>query len=163
MSIADEIAKLQALHAQGALTDDEFSQARARLHARLLDEWFASDPAYLRLENEIQQLDLDWERERESYMVRSRSGSLYVPSEVLSVLGVTAAVGFGIFLMVSAASMSTNASSALAGAILIILGPVVGIFYYTKATEYKQAERNYQERRQQLISRSASAQQSRSP
>lgn len=162
MSIADEIEKLQALHAQGALTDDEFSPARAGLHARLLDERSASDPEYLRLENEIHQLDLDWERERESYMIRSRGGSFYVASEGLSVLGVIAVVSLGIFLMVSAASMSTNASSGLGGVILIIIGPVLGIFYYTKATEYKQAERNYQERRQQLISRSAAVPRGRS-
>lgn len=161
MSIADEIEKLQVLHAQGALTGDEFSQAKAVLHARLLDERSASDPEYLRLENEIHQLDLDWERERESYMIRGRGGSLYVASEGLSVLGVIAAVSLGIFLMVSAGSMSTNASSGLGGVILIIIGPVVGIFYYTKATEYKQAERSYQERRRDVVSRHTSTRRSR--
>ncbi|MGE5731074.1 MAG: SHOCT domain-containing protein, partial [Gemmatimonas sp.] len=31
MALSDELAKLQALHQRGALTDDEFSRAKARL------------------------------------------------------------------------------------------------------------------------------------
>ena len=31
MALSDEITKLQALHERGALTDDEFSRAKARL------------------------------------------------------------------------------------------------------------------------------------
>ena len=31
MALSDELAKLQELHQRGALTDDEFSRAKARL------------------------------------------------------------------------------------------------------------------------------------
>ena len=33
MNLADELAKLEALHAKGALNDDEFARAKARLLA----------------------------------------------------------------------------------------------------------------------------------
>jgi phage shock protein C len=45
MAMSDELAKLQELHQRGALTDDEFSRAKARLLDAPLPPRAAASPA----------------------------------------------------------------------------------------------------------------------
>ncbi|HEY0734860.1 MAG TPA: SHOCT domain-containing protein [Herpetosiphonaceae bacterium] len=166
MSIAEEIEKLQVLHAQGALTDAEFSQAKATLLDRLSSEQPAAysselnqEMQYLRLQNEINQLDRDWDRERETYMVRGRYGSRYIPSEGTSLLGGIAIVGFGLFWTISTLEMGAPGFFPLFGVIFIIFGAVTSFISYGKAGAYKEAEQRYQERRRQLASHRSSGSQ----
>lgn len=160
MSIAEEIEKLQALHVQGALTDDEFAQAKAKLLAHSSDEQSTSNSdtlsdevEYLRLEQDLTRLDRDWDRERERYMVQGRYGSRYLPSEGGSVFMGILIVCFGIFWTISAASMGAPVFFPIFGVIFIIFGAVTSFTSFSKAGAYKEAERHYQERRQQLLAR----------
>src|ERR671923_326531 len=94
MDLADELRKLQDLHASGALTDEEFAAAKARV---LAGEPAGTGPAdegvmreqldELRLQNEVARLDREWELERERYMVAGRYGYRYVPTRGMSVPG----------------------------------------------------------------------------
>lgn len=160
MSIANEIEKLQVLHAQGALTDDEFSQAKAALLARISAAPSASDPGglsaemeYLRLQNELNLLDREWEHQREAYKVEGRYGARYIPTEGNSLLGGILIVGFGILWTFMAASMGAPIFFPLFGVIFIIVGAVTSFMSYNKAGSYKDAEQRYLERRRQLSSR----------
>ena len=157
MSIAEEIEKLQVLHDQGALTDAEFSQAKAALLNRLSDTQpavYSSDlndeMAYLRVQNEINQLDRDWDRERESYMVRGRYGSRSIPGEGTSILGGIFIVGFGLFWTISVASMGAPSFFPIFGVLFILVGAVTSFTSFSTAGQYKEAERRYRERREQL-------------
>lgn len=163
MSIAQEIEKLQALHAEGALTDDEFSQAKAALLNPLSAEQPAGyssemneEMAYLRVQNEVNQLDRDWACERERYMVQGRYRSRYLPSEGGSVFMGILIVGFGIFWTLSAASMGAPVFFPLFGVIFIIFGAVTSFTSFIKAGQYKEAEQRYKQRRQKLASRRSS-------
>lgn len=160
MNSADEIEKLQTLHDQGLLTDDEFAQTKARLLARSSDESPAAGAdalsaavEHLHVWNEIIQLDLDWERERESYMVRGRYGSRNPPSEELVVIQVVFLIGFGFYIMFSASETGVTGLFLLIGLVFIIFGVGSGVFSFKKASAYKQAKQRYTERRKQLAAR----------
>ena len=163
MSITEEIEKLQALHDQGALTDDEFAQTKATLLARLADEQsvsYASDlnkeAEHLRLQNELNQLDLDWEHERESYKVRGRNGRRYIPSVPISIIAMIAGIVFGVAWISLMVSKGEPGLPTFFG--LLIIFVVVGrsLYDYTKARGYRQAQGRYQERRRQLASSQSS-------
>ena len=86
MSIADEIRKLDELRRAGSLTDDEFSQAKATLLrtpsevASLgLSDQVADHLAAVSCQNELAQVDREWEIEREQYLVFDRFGRALVP------------------------------------------------------------------------------------
>ena len=157
MSIAEEIEKLQALHGQGALTDDEFAQTKATLLARFSDEPPAAGVdalneavERLRLRTEITQLDLDWERERESHMIRGRYGARYLPSAERGVIQAIAMVGFGIYMMFVGPSIGVTGVFLMLGLGFIIIGVLVGVTSFKKTSAYKAAEQRYKERRREL-------------
>ena len=104
MSIADELLKLHTLHKEGMLTDEELERAKASLLAD------PSGPAAgqlkeIRRQNEVAQLDREWQIERERYMVYGRYGSRYIPNRITSVIGGVLITGFGIFWTIMAAGM----------------------------------------------------------
>lgn len=163
MSIAEEIEKLQALHDQGALSEDEFNQAKVTLLARLADEQSVSytsdlnkEAEHLRLQNELNQLDLDWEHERESYKVRGRNGARYIPSVPISIIAMIAGIVFGVVWISLTVSQGELGLPTFFG--LLVIFVVVGrsVYDYNKARGYRQAQGRYQERRQQLLSRRSS-------
>ena len=61
MSESDDIRKLQELRDRGLLTE--------------------SDVWQIRLQNELERLDREWETERKWYLLRGRRGSLHVPTK----------------------------------------------------------------------------------
>ena len=107
MSIADDIARLQEMHESGALTDAEFVAPKARLlaadspaSAPSQDAGLQRDVRRLGIQNQILQLDQDWQAERETLMVRGRYGSRYTPTRSSS-LRLAAVVGMAsLFLLV---------------------------------------------------------------
>lgn len=163
MSIAEEIEKLQVLHDQGSLSEDEFNEAKATLLGRLSEDQPAAhsddlskEVEYLRIENEINQLDLAWEHERESYKVRGRNGARYIPSVPISIITTIACIVFGVAWISLTASKGELGLPTFFG--LLIIFVVVGrsLYDYNKARGYRQAQGRYQERRRQLASRQSS-------
>ncbi|HEY0604150.1 MAG TPA: SHOCT domain-containing protein [Herpetosiphonaceae bacterium] len=155
MSIAEEIEKLQALHDQGALTDDEFAQAKAALLDQLSDGQSASDVdelskevQYLRMQKEIDRLNLKWEQERQGYKNWDPRGR----SRVSTILGFV----IGIPSIISGVSQSDGLSYVLSGLLLVSLGLMGGIHWFNKVSAYKKAEQRYQERRREIRSRRTS-------
>src|SRR5215210_3159757 len=112
MNIADELRKLQDLHRIGALSDEGFARAKRAVLERAEG---GEPPAgavqeqldHLRQQNELLQIDQDWERERERYMVTGRYGRRYLPSKGMSVLGGVMITGFGLLWTAFAASFPT--------------------------------------------------------
>lgn len=158
MTIADEIERLQTLHAQGALTDAEFTQAKGAVLTRYAVESavVAHAPQHdqsdaLRFEHELARLDREWMIERESYMVTGRYGRRSLPSEASSILMALFIGGFGLFWTISAASMGAPGFFPLFGVLFILFGVGTSIQSFTKAGAYKQAEQAYQRRRADLL------------
>lgn len=61
-----------------------------------------------RLENELNRLDIDWEREKEGYKVTGRYGHRSLPSKGGSVIGGVVITVFGLFWTFTAFGMSTG-------------------------------------------------------
>lgn len=86
MSIADELTKLDELRKSGAITHEEFAQAKAALLNAPESSERSTDPRNAHLEqikhqNEIAEIDRAWAMEREQYLVRDRWGRAHVPQK----------------------------------------------------------------------------------
>src|SRR5687768_6903672 len=77
------------------------------------------DVAHIKRQNEVEQLDRDWDLRRQELMVRNKNGSKDVPSAVGGIIGGTVAVVFGIFWMIMTAKSGAPGFIPLIGLIVI--------------------------------------------
>lgn len=159
MSISDELEKLRALLQDGTLTAQEFELAKLRvLNAPALAE-STSQLECIKLQNEISQLDREWELERENYLITGRYGGRHVPTRSGSVIGGMVIVGFGTFWTIVAFTITHNspwpfiaAVFPLFGILFVIGGAAMSAHSFIQAGKYEAAYHRYQERREQLQS-----------
>jgi hypothetical protein len=115
-------------------------------------------------QNELANIDRQWEIERENYMISDRWGRRSVPSAGLSLVGGVVIVVFGIFWTVMAATITGGFAEAggprglayifpLFGVLFIVVGIGVTAYSYTKSRQYQQAYRAYQRRREEAARR----------
>lgn len=142
MSISDELEKLAELRREGVLSDEEFEIAKQKvLHGE--SDTSANDQLEdIKNQNEIAQLDRQWEIEREKYVSYGEHGRRKVPSKVGSVIGGVVFCGIGLFMMSIFPPM---------GFFVIILGCVGCALSFAKAVKYRAEEESYQRRREALI------------
>src|SRR2546423_1344686 len=74
----------------------------------------SSDLEAIRLQNELEQIDREWQIEREQYLTRSRDGSTGVPSKGITaggIVGIVLVIGFLIFwiALASAGALAAGA------------------------------------------------------
>lgn len=162
MSIDQEMEKLIDLYVHGEVSEDEFNQAKAALLARRSDESSAPDSTalrkeveYLRLQNELAQLDREWKQEQEGYKVRGRYGERYIPTPFEGIYTVIPVVA-GIGLIISGVSRSDGALYVVFGLVLIIIGGMRSAYSFSKVRGYYNGEQRYQQRRRELLSRRTS-------
>jgi hypothetical protein len=182
MSLADELAKLEELRRKGALSDAEFAAAKAKLLEApaapaappepQLAGHLAAQLEEVKFQNELAQLDREWEIEREKYMVADRYGRRHIPTTAGSAFGGFLVVGFGIIWTVIAFIMAVSGSEFLSnhpmaspaeamipwafpcfGVLFIIVGAVMSVNAHSKAQEYERAHAAYQRRRRELLAR----------
>lgn len=182
MSLADDLAKLDDLRRSGALTDEEFARAKeALLNAPAsaaqpppepLAEHLSAQLEEVQFQNELAQLDREWEREREKYMIVGRYGQRYLPTTGGSAIGGFVIVGFGVVWTLIASVMAFGANQAFSdhgeglnpfsiipcafpvfGVLFITFGIVLSVNSHKKAGEYRQAERAYQRKREEIHAR----------
>jgi hypothetical protein len=119
MNLADELAKLEELRRSGALSQAEFTQAKALLlnppspPQSSLGEVLAGHLEEVHEQNELARIDREWELEREKYMVADRYGRRQVPTTGGSIIGGVIVVGFGIFWTIIASCMALFATTQL--------------------------------------------------
>ena len=113
----------------------------------------AGDVEQIRRQNDLEQLDREWELRRESLMVSTKHGGRTKPSRIASVFAAVVAVVFGVMWIGGAGATGAPTPMLLFG--LLVVGGIVvaSIFSFGKAGEYEEAERDYQRRRQQLRQR----------
>ncbi|MBE9226466.1 SHOCT domain-containing protein [Phormidium sp. LEGE 05292] len=153
MNIASEIQKLQDLYRSGAISEKEYAIAKAAILANFVpgkaiteDSSVQKRLEEMKLIDEVNRLDLDWQSEREKYMVTGKYGNRYVPRKGLEILIGMLFVGVGISLICKAA-LTSNPIQFLMGVFVIFLGVLVGMFRYGKACEYERAYQAYLSRR----------------
>jgi DNA-directed RNA polymerase subunit RPC12/RpoP len=120
---------------------DEISQRTQRIEGELSE---------LKSRQELEDLDRQWEREREGYMIADKHGRRHVPTVAGSVFGGVAAAVFGVVWTAMAANMG-GGGLAVFGVVFIVLGVGIGLHSYSKAQDYLVAERRYRRRRAEAL------------
>jgi hypothetical protein len=159
MSLSEELKELEKLYRAGTLTDDEYQLAKRRV----LEESPVGDTAAqleaIKVQNELAQLDRDWETEKESYLLMGRYGVKYIPRRgsglsegiVITIMGAT--------WTACAVPMALRGNSGAIVAVLPFVGGVVLLLFgislckttYNMAGVYQQAYERYQSRRSHLL------------
>jgi hypothetical protein len=139
-------SQLAVKHTESVTFTEKLNEINERTE-RIEDEL-----AELRSRQEIEDLDRQWERQRERYMITDKHGRRRVPTVAGSVFSGIAIVVFGIFWTVVAANMG-GGGFALFGVLFIVVGAGVSIYSYTKAQDYLAAQRRYRRRRAQVSQR----------
>lgn len=164
MSLADELVKLEELRRSGALTDAEFTQAKAALlagPASAADAPLAEHLAEVRYQNELARLDREWEIERQQYLIADRYGRRHVPTAGMGMGSAVVGGVFGIFWTIMAASMTSGAPDFGAFSLIRVVFPLFGVLFtaaavgyglyaYSRAQKYDVAYRDYRARREKV-------------
>lgn len=137
-----------------------------------------------RLENQLNRLDFEWEKEKEQYMITRRYGygrdgygygERYLPTKGGAVGGGIGLTAFGILWTIIAFAITSGFSSGpfedsgspfgivsvvfpLFGVVFIFMGIVSSVMAYNKAEKYEQARRRYENRRSELMDKIEEAQ-----
>ncbi|MGC4006482.1 MAG: SHOCT domain-containing protein [Pirellulales bacterium] len=157
MSLADELAKLDALRRDGALDEQEFALAKAQLLSQGDEPTLESVQSQLRdvrLRTLTVALDQAWELERKTLVFRSDNGHETVPSKESAWLTGGAGVVVGIvWIVVTIAQTYEHGiawSSVGLGVIFIAAGIGGGGYIASRAARYENAFAAYRIRRARL-------------
>ncbi|PKN45903.1 MAG: hypothetical protein CVU59_07665 [Deltaproteobacteria bacterium HGW-Deltaproteobacteria-17] len=114
-------------------------------------ETLAREVEVLKLQNELERVDREWQEELKQYMVRDNNGNESVPTSGGSIIGGFVAIVFGIGWMVQAVSVNAPAFLPLVGLGFIGMGVYMGFSGYNKSLTYKAAYQRHLGRRDDLI------------
>jgi hypothetical protein len=167
MGIADELAKLEELRRQGALSESEFARAKAAVLGgapaspaqESLGRHMSEQLAEVKYQNELARIDREWQMERAQYLIVGRYGQTQVPTAGMGV-GIAAVGGvFGTIWTVIAFAITSSAPDfgpfaiarfvfPLFGVLFIVAAVGFGIYCYSRASRYQQAYEAYRARRE---------------
>lgn len=127
-------------------------------HTRLLEELdqrtesMAKDIKVLKLENELERLDREWESTRQAMMIRGKNGSVSEPSATSATFGGIMAVVMGVVWMVLTGSTPAPPIFPMFGLVFIGAGIFGMVSGNGKASEFENLRSRYQARLGELIS-----------
>jgi DNA-directed RNA polymerase subunit RPC12/RpoP len=136
-------SKLEVHRSGGAIYTEVLEALQKRT------EEIADDVEILKLQNELERIDREWQADREKCMIRGKHGSMSEPSPVAGTIGALVAIGFGIFWTIMAGSIAPP--MALFG-ILFILAAIFGLFYnLMKSSQFNEMKQLYEQRRAEVL------------
>lgn len=165
MSLADDLIKLEDLRRSGALNESEFAQAKATLlngdpagPAPPDTDHLAQHLAEVRHQNELAQIDRQWQIEREQYLIPDRYGRRHVPTAGFGIGGAVVGGLFGVFWTIMAFAITSGAPDhgpfsiakvafPLFGVVFTVAAIGYGLYTASRAEKYQAAFRAYQQRR----------------
>jgi hypothetical protein len=170
MGIADELEKLDQLRLKGSLTEEEFAQAKSQLLSNVQKSGEAQSLlegqlTELRHQNELAQLDREWQIEQRRYQVAGSYRVLYVPTVSMGLVIAISGSLFGLFWIATAYYLPEmiNAISPVAwqfinvSRVLFVIGTVItvvslarGLILCVKAIAYQRAYLTYVQKCQRI-------------
>lgn len=132
-------------------------------HSRLLDRIerntgeMAGDLRVIRLQNDLEQLDREWQSQRSKYLVTNKRGEVSEPSAATSVIGGIVAAGFGIFWTVQASSMGAPGIIPVFGLVFVLIAVLGMVSSLSRSGALKSGEMEYQSKRSRLLAQIESA------
>ena len=140
-------AKLEVVHGESVTHTrqlDRIEQTTSQL---------ASNLKVIELQNEIERLDREWDRDREGMLVRGKHGSVSEPSAAGALVGGVIAVIFGIFWVAMAAGSGAPGLFPLFGLVFIGVAVFSIISGTSKADRFQRSRSSYETRRAELLAR----------
>lgn len=140
-------AKLEVVHGESVTHTrqlDRIEQTTSQL---------ASNLKVIELQNEIERLDREWDRDREGMLVRGKHGSVSEPSAAGALVGGVIAVIFGIFWVAMAAGSGAPGLFPLFGLVFIGVAVFSIIRGTSKADRFQRSRGSYETRRAELLAR----------
>jgi hypothetical protein len=165
MSIADELEKLEDLRRRGVLDEAEFARAKAALldqtpaqEEQPLREHLADQLAEVKHQNELAQVDREWEIERQQYMIADRWGRRHVPTPGMGIAVAVIGGAFGLIWTIMAVAITGSGPDVgafsiarwafpLFGIIFVAAAISFGVYSHSRAQKYQQAFEAYKARR----------------
>lgn len=114
-------------------------------------EKMAQDLETIKLQNEVEQLDRQWQLDLDRYKVRDREGHYQVPNRAGSLVGAVVGVVFGLFWIVFTLGAGAPGVFPLFGLLFIVLAIVGGVKAAGKADAYERGRTSYEIRRRALV------------
>ena len=105
-------------------------------------EQLVDQVAHLQLQNAREEIDRQWDRERERYLIRQKNGRQTEPSYGGSI--------FGACMMTVMGFVVGGAMHPALGVVIVVVAIGVGLFGMQRATQFEQARRRYQQRKANL-------------
>jgi hypothetical protein len=150
MNLADAFKKLEGMHASGELTEGELAAAKEAIGANGEADLEAQIEALKQQRAEIEQLDRDWQREREEFVVVEKFGYRSIPTRWGTIVNAIAIVIFGI-VWVAVSLGRTPFFFPMVGVLVSVVGVIVCVPRYNKASAHDAAYERYQRRRAALL------------
>jgi hypothetical protein len=115
----------------------------------------------IKLQNELERLDREWEMQRQSFAIRDKDGNTTYPSTTGSIIGGVIGVGIGILWTIMAIAITSGAPDFGPFAIARIVFPLFGLLFVaagiaslikggSSARRYADAESQYRAQRADL-------------
>jgi len=137
-------SRLEVQHSGGAI----FTTLLERIEKQT--EQAAGHLATIKVQNELAQLDREFDMESRGEMVRDKNGRESEPSSVVSLVGGVMAVVFGLIFTFTAAQMGTGIMP-LFGLLFVGMGFFIAIAGTGQTNRYAQRKSRYQRRREELL------------
>jgi hypothetical protein len=118
------------------------------------DRQIAHDLQLIKLQNELNRLDQEWNLERERYRIHHIRGQTSLPTSghvAISVLGGLVAVAFGIFWIVSLSDHDGPSFMVLFGVVFIAAAIVMTIYTLMRREQYMTAMDQYEGQRREIL------------
>lgn len=128
-------------------------------HSKLLEkigqqtDAMADDLKVIRLQNELEQLDREWQVDSQRFMVSDKHGHTRPPSAIGGLFMAVVGVAFGIFWISQATRMGAPGIFPLFGLVLIGAAIFAAINGMAKSSGMNRARSSYEGRRRQLLER----------
>ena len=117
-------------------------------------ERIAEDVETIKLQNELERLDREWEQRRQNYLTRNKDGSATEPSKAGNVIGVIMcvfAMGFAIFWMGMTVKIGAPFPMTLFGIVFLIVPPIAIFSGMKKSGEYREELQRHTAARERLL------------
>jgi hypothetical protein len=153
MNIADELRQLHELHQRGALTDEEFTRAKARvLHPApgATEQELRDEIERLRIQGRLDKLDQEWNTEKVRFLVQFGNQERRPVTRRMITVAVCGALGVAfVFLLLS---FLVRMPFLVAPAFFaLFFGGVFSYAWYQRIVEYEQLYQAYRQRRAALL------------
>ena len=157
MSISEELQRLDELRRDGVLSNAEFDLAKRQVLEGPDHTEATEQLGEIRAQNEVAQLDREWDLERENYMMTGKYRRQYKPTKAGSVFAGILITAFCVFWVGMANSMPSFGPMGIAS-MLPLIGVLFGAFAvskciqgFIKAGQFEEAQSKYKLRRNQLL------------